>query len=622
MQKKQHSKKEELAMSNKKFNKVLALSLLATLGLVGCSSDIHAKPSDYDDNILSYPDNSEDIYHNMVSIVEDAYRDGSLASHVLDEVLYQYSVSVFGRYNRISKPYNLGENEITLKEAYVDIKVNNTNPTVARRFIDEHKAYWTTNNEGERLTTDEAKASELARVKAKWQTIEDRISIELYNTITAGSYSTRGNFSEKRYLIELRSNMSKVKNPYLNTTVTYEEEDKLVFTPDVKDTEVFTGEWVDGSGNTQHGYLHRENYQDPRAFDLNAATETKDAEVKYIEEEIIPTIYRSLLVEQYLLDESYNTLGRSYARKVNVLAIKTNANNDKAANYLMKYFVRNVISGSKNDTGVTLEDMKDASDAMKGVSALDRTYLGNVNAVYPGAFTFVNTGTANEYAIGTDYGDMMKDYEKITTDINTTDSAVESDFTGSYTYPIEVGKQIKENDIKAKDYTTDGWYIKNGGLTTLPDTIRTRLFNIGVANVLDSASVVDRFATATYTVPENESNLVAKINGKYYLKVASKQSDAPSTDDILFYDNSSSTYYVVQIEEAISASKLAKEAENPVYSTDAKEEIINEVAKVIASDDTYRTLSTKHWLEQACIKYHDTVVYEYFKTNYPELFED
>ena len=188
----------------------------------------------------------------------------------------------------------------------------------------------------------------------------------------------------------------------------------------------------------------------------------------------------------------------------------------------------------------------------------------------------------------------------------------------------EIGKEIKQNELANKDYTQNGWYIKNGGLSDLPDEIRTRLFNIGVANALDNDDVKDRYnpdgATPEekYKVPENESNYVAKINGKYYLKVGSKESTADIKDDILF--NLNGTSYVIQIEEAISASKLSKESE--IYDSTAKEEIINEVAKVIAADDSYKTLSTKHWLEKCALKYHDTVVYDYFKSNYPELFGD
>ncbi len=601
-------------MSRTNFKKVLAVSLLAAIGLTACNNEIQAKPSNYDDNLLAFS-SDDDIYHNMVSLVEDAYRDGSLANAVLDEVLYQYAVSVFGRYNKTAKPYNLGEGEITLKAAAADIKAHSADlsgATVAAKFIDEHKAYQTLDDDGNRKTDDASKEAEFARVSAKWQTIEERISISLYNDVTGGSYSERELFSEKKFLKSLRAGLHKVKNPYENTTTTLED---IVFNPSVEDKEVF--------GN----YLTRDNYQSNYALD---AEEVQEAAVRYVEEEIIPTIYRTLLIEQYLLDESYNTLGRSYARKVNILAIPTNSNNDKAATYMMKDFVEKFISDGNNE--VTLDTFNVISalnvGTLEGINAynklLDPTAADFANLEAASAlmtnlgYELVGTG-ADAYYKGTDYGDMMMKYLKIKNNVITTDSSAESEFSGSYTYTYDVGKEIEERKLQNKDYTQNGWYIKNGGLTSLPDEIRTRLFNIGVANVLDKEGVADRWTSGAYSVPDGENNLVAKINGKYYLKVASKQAGADAKDDILFSSNG--TYYVVQIEEAISASKLAKD-NTTSYDSDKKEEIINEVAKIIAADDSYKTLSTKHWLEKAAIKYHDTKVYDYFKENYPDLFKD
>ena len=45
---------------------------------------------------------------------------------------------------------------------------------------------------------------------------------------------------------------------------------------------------------------------------------------------------------------------------------------------------------------------------------------------------------------------MMANFEKIKKDVNLTDSGVESDFTGSGIYTADIGKQIKENDIKKR----------------------------------------------------------------------------------------------------------------------------------------------------------------------------
>ena len=607
-------------MSNK-INKILALSLLSVIGLTACDNSIQAKPKNYSDPVVSLTESEEDIYHNLMSIIEDAYRDGTLPADVLDRILYTYSVSVFGRYNKSAKPTTL--EETTLEEAVAQIvkdesgKVTGVAADHAKldAFIENHKAYWTTNNAGERVAESERGLTEYARVQAKWDTIEDRISRAFYTAISGAYKNDRGYFSEKKYLQELRSQMKHVKDYKADGIVMTLEEDKIVVTPDVQEEEVFTKEVQTADPAVKKTLLHRENYQDAE----NGVT--------YIEDEIIPTIYRDLLVEQYLLDESYNNLGRSAARKVNVIAINTNTNNDKAANYLMKYFVRNVISDTSaagRANVIDIEDFKEVSNAYKGL--VDNTdhnaYLDKVNAAFDGAFPYDST---NKFYVGTDYGDMMANYIKIKDDINTTDSSQESDFTGSYTHTIEVGKEIKENEIKRNDYVTDGWFVKSGSVGDLPDSIKSRLFNIGIANVLDTESAAtDRFVKGegdvySYKVPENESKLIAKINGKYYLKVSSKQSGALEQDDILFNENGK--YYVVQVEEAVSGSKLAKESTSPKYDVSKKEDIINEVARVVANNDTYKSASTKHWLEQAAIKYHDSKIYDYFKENYPDLFD-
>ncbi len=608
-------------MSNK-INKILALSLLSVIGLTACDNSIQAKPKNYSDPVVSLTESEEDIYHNLMSIIEDAYRDGTLPADVLDRILYTYSVSVFGRYNKSAKPTTL--EETTLEEAVAQIVKDETgkvtgvvaNHDALDKFIENHKAYWTTNNAGERVAESERGLTEYARVQAKWDTIEDRISRAFYTAISGAYKNDRGYFSEKKYLQELRSQMKHVKDYKADGIVMTLEEDKIVVTPDVQEEEVFTKEVQTADPAVKKTLLHRENYQDA------------EKGVTYIEDEIIPTIYRDLLVEQYLLDESYNNLGRSAARKVNVIAINTNNNNDKAANYLMKYFVRNVISDTSAEgraNVIDINDFKEVSNAYKGLvdsTTFKNAYLDKVNTAFDGAFPYDAT---NKFYVGTDYGDMMANYIKIKDDINTTDSSQESDFTGSYTHTIEVGKEIKENEIKRNDYVTDGWFVKSGSVGDLPDSIKSRLFNIGIANVLDTESAAtDRFVKGegdvySYKVPENESKLIAKINGKYYLKVSSKQSGALEQDDILFNENGK--YYVVQVEEAVSGSKLAKESTSPKYDVSKKEDIINEVARVVANNDTYKSASTKHWLEQAAIKYHDSKIYDYFKENYPDLFD-
>ncbi len=611
-------KKEVCAMSNKGIKKVLAVALLSTMGLIACNNDIQAKPSNYEEQLITFTGENDEVYNNLVSIIEDAYRDGTLASAVLDKILYVYATSMFGAYNRAVTPAPAAD-DVTLEEAAADVEAHSSdlaNATVAKKFLEKHEAYWTKDDDGNRKAGDE----EFRRITAKYQTIEERISRSLYGDISGGSFNNeKGYFSEVKFLKDLKGNLYKVADAYDSAfSGATTEDDKVVITPDVDEEKV----WV-----AQGGYLHREFFQ-------NA-----EAGYTYIEDELIPVIYRTLLVEQYLVEESYNNLGRSSARKINVLAISDNSNSDTAANYLMKYFVREKIS--KGEV-ITSEDFTEISNTMKGLldpSTHKNAVIEDINTNYPeyhGAFeykTFTGyNGKSYNYYNGTDYGDMMKNFEKIKADLNLTDTAVESDFTNSYTWDAEIGLEKKENEIKTKDYTIDGWYTESNGLGDLPDSIKTRLFNIGVANILDKEykedeEDIDRWnaETNTYDASKDDSKLVAKINGKYYLKVASKEAGAQPQDDILFHVDGK--YYIVQIEEAVSGSKLAKNGNNSdIYekdenNPDRKQEIINEVARVVASKDTYQTLSTKHWLEQAAIKYHDTKIYDYFKDNYPELFD-
>ncbi len=628
-------------MSNK--IKFAAIALLGTLGLAGCSSEVVAKPGDYDDPIITIGDYDEEIYNNIMSTVYDGIRDGDLASNILDDVLYQYSISVFGRYNKV---VNADSTAATLKDVVFDIR-EHTNPetgevsgaSIASEFIKSHKAYWSTDSDDNRINDDgeepvvvdenaEPSQSEYARVLAKWETIENRISETLYTDISSGNYSNRSIFHEENYLMTLRNSLNNVANPMVPAEVDAGLTESLLY-PDIEETQVF--DVVDGYGPL----LHREYYQSNYALD---ETESASDANTYIEDEIIPTIYRSLLVEQYLLDETYNTLGRSYARKVNIVAITDNENYLDAADYLMTTFVEEYVNAEPNATSVSestnkvdLDTFKMLSNAWRGIDLTDdeAALLENSNGFI--AVEGEPAGTVSYYR-GTQYGNLMEDYEKINADPNLTDTTIENTFTNNGEYPVSTGLEIQTNEIRLENYTTNGWYIKNGGLTELPESIRTRLFNIAVANALtesDDQEAIDQdrwqYENGSWTYnPNNDINsYVAKINGKYYLKRDTSEQGS-TENDMLFYDRDSSTYYIIQIEEAVSSSKLSRTSDNRYGATrgdDVMEEIVNEVAKIIATGESYSTLSTEYWLEQASIVFYDTIVYDYFKENYPDLFD-
>ena len=622
-------------MKNKKLV-ILALSAIGLIGLSACD-EIIAKPTDYDKPLIEVTDYGAEIYNNDISVVYDKIRDGNVGSDVLDELLYAYSNTVFGYYNKYVSPAP-AEGVTTLEDAVNDVAVSESGYTggeKAKAFIKAHKAYWTLNKDGERINDEnvavdenaDPSQSEYARLCAKWDTIEDRIAENFYKAISESNYIERSIFSEKKFLRGLVASLEDVANPDAKDFTGDLYEDLLY--PKYEARDVFQ-------------ILHREYYQSGDTYN-------------YVEKKIIPSIYRQLLNEQYLLDETYNTLGRSYARKVNIIKIKDNTNYPKASDYLMNELVReinaqpNATSIEESTNKVTLDTFKKYSNIYVGVYSdlteeqIDLLENSDLNKI------FTKSLAEPFYYSGTEYGDLIEQYNKIKANDALTDKDAESTFTDSNKYTKETGLMLKTRELELKDYTTTGWYIKNGGLTDLPESIRNRLFNIGVANGVPEFSThlighpnyytkdeLDRWHYSaetgwTYAIPtdengkEIESAYVARINGKNYLKTASSVEGSDITKDILHYDSDSSTYYVVQIEEACSSSKLSKNSNNAYTvargDTDM-EEIVNEVTKVVGTGESYSTLATKYYLEKMEIEYHDDAVYDYFEENYPDLFED
>jgi len=642
-----------MATNNKKVSRYLAVALLSVLGLTACN-EVVARPSDYDSNIIT-SGVTADMESNLMSIVYDALREGALASDVLEEVLYQYSVSMLGRYNKLVGPSDSSSNlssGTTLKEAVASAESGDK--SVANAFIKSHRAYWTVNASGERVDDndevrtdggDAASDSELETLIAKWNAIENRIKEKIYDEIVNGAYSYRSQFSERTYLVSLRASLEKVAD-YNVLNSTNDAGTSGYFTPRVFDAQ------YDYEDVFVH-YLHRENYQENYELGQDESTNS----VSYIEDSFIKDIYRELLTEQYLLDETYNTLGRSYARKVNIISLATKDDSDKSAQYLMNYFVNNVVyeepllDPETPATRITNSDGTPASfnrvgedqftalsDAYKGVIHGDMSELAGYYLTSSSAFDQVLDGGLVSYYAGTDYGDLMEEFSKIKDNPLTTDTSIENDFTNNGAYTKEVGLELKTRNLASNSYVTKGWFIKNGGLNDF-STFRDRLFNIGVASALDNIKPqdgetvdydqYDRFyrdgESWEIDTSRDYNKYVARINGSYFLKSATSES-VSSKNDIIFYNSDTKTYYLVQVVEAVSSSKFNKSADAWNYAKlrdDRKvlADYVNEVAKILSENESYVTLAKKHWLEEMGIDYHDDIVYDYFKSNFPELFD-
>ena len=620
--------------------KFTAIALLSVFALTACDDDIIAKPTGYDDNspVVNIDGFNGTVYNNTFTDIYDSIRSGSLASDVLDQLLYQYSVSVFGNYNAVtaSKISDNKFGETTLKAAVAGLTLDaDGNPTagndVAKAFIKAHSAYWTKNKAGKRVGDDNKEVdenadpslSEYARLNNKWKTIEKRIAEKMYAQISGGSYSERNVFEEERYLRSLAVSVENNVAALNETTPLF----KGVLTSEVEDYDVFNKESKDITGADDF-ILHRENYQSNAALNQ---TETADQDATYVEDKLIPDIYRQLLVEQYILDESYDTLGRTSARHISVLSISKNSNYSKGAVNLMNTFVKTKIFDNNRSEDIDLDTFKMVSNAWVGAFMSDTNYASTaeyelMNSAVP---EYLVTTGSNPYFQGTAYGDMMEEIEKI--NANPALSENESAYTGSNAYSVEVGKEIKTRELQLKDFTSTGWYVKSVGASVLPDSVKNQLFDINVANALNGEDCVEYSFDETESVwKTNETNdnreslinVVGKVKDQYFLRNTTRIKGNPVENDILFENDG--TYYIVLVEDAIRSKNLNKEnyQEATADELDTLETYINEIVQIVADNDTYKTLSKKHWLEEMDLKFHDTTVYEYFKSNFPDLFED
>ena len=629
--------------SNTKVIKFAAIALLSAFALTACDDDIIAKPTGYGDNspVVTITDNGSNVsvYNNNFDDIYDSIRSGSLASDVLDQLLYQYSMSVFGNYNKVTaanvtnNPYG----EITLKQAVAGLSTNAQGQyegtQATKDFIKAHSAYWNKDKNGKRVKDDfkteladdaDPEQAEYARLDSKWTTIEKRIAQKLYSEISGGSYSEENVFYELKYLRSLASSIE-------NNVITINDAVKAqafkgVLTAKVEDYDVFNVESEILDSDDTDFILHRNFYQSNSALDENEAA---DQDATYVEDHIIPDIYRQLLVEQYLLDESYDTLGRTSARHISVLSISKNTNYAKGANDVMNYFVRNTIFDNARTAQVDLDTFKTVSNAWIGAFMSKDGYQNTEE------YALLKNGLPTEYFVGTEgnpgayfkgtaYGDMMEEYEKI--DDNPKISENEDTYTGSNTYTKEVGRTIKTRELELKDYTSTGWYIKSGGVSTLPEALKNQLFDINVANALAGKNCVEYTYDATDGWKTNEDqenliNVVGKVKDQYFLRNTSRIKDVPVQNDILF--ESDGTYYVVLVEDAIRSINLSKSSyvDADAATLERLEGYINEIVQIVANNDTYKNLSKKHWLEEMNLKYHDTEVYNYFKSNFPDLFD-
>ena len=668
-------------MLKNNMKKLAVLSLLGVFALAGCSNDskeIYAKPSNYNDAIVTIDGNDEKIHNDIMKIIYDAMHDGSVASKTLDKVLYRYAQSVFGSYNKITLSKN--DESTTLKAAVANLREDSTDKSTVNGFIKAHKAYWSYNDEGKHVNDDDPDnivvvdeksdwtpcESERQRVSDKWDDIEDRIAEAMFSKISSGTYTSKHFFDELKLVRALYQDAqdvdydsAKAVDPQtgkrINTQpriIPYTVEGKDIF-------DEFT-ENVEGVEVPFH-YLHREYYQTNWQYNKD---ETSDEgltnQFHYVEEELIEDIYNDMLVEQYLLDEEVAAVRNSRARLINVIKIEKYSTFTINADLLVKALVNEIYSTVPEASQTTLDYVDEDhnpfekmfesyANMSKGLynllSSEELDKLGDINEASSDAFKLVTSDHNKQYYEHTTYGDLVEEYEDLLAaeDFESLDKDLYNKYTSNGTTTYEEGFDQEEISLSQTQSITKGWYIqKSAPSLDSNGTITNRLFQLSVANAkvevkdendteaLEELAKTDRIEKNGDTwqprakAADKENKFLCSINGAFFLKFEGAYSGDDYKNDIVYDDGSA--YYIVQVIEAVKDSKLRNSQSSSSYANTRGESFLNEViaqtTRKVAETGNYASLAKEHWLKEMSIKYHDQNVYDYFKENYPDLFKD
>ncbi len=579
-------------MANKKFGKFLAVSCLLACGLSACD-DIEARPSVNTDEktLLAFKD---DVFDNNYKSLNDSYH-GNIAAQALDNVLYTYAINVVGAYDATiagtyAKKVTSDGNAIdpTTIVTLADVVADNSKLDA---FVKAHPAY----------DVGEASAKK-AFVTARYNAMKDAAAKKMFAKLSSATEDNK--FNEYRLLVSLYEGdgKGKVVNPYTMDDASKAKANRnIIVKPDVKAENVFTEE-IDGDK-----LLHEEFYG------------------TYIDDVLMPDIYRDALVQQYIFDNQEKTLGQSTARKINYVSIKyDDLDEGLYAKELVNTFVSKYLLTEKNTD--TFAAFSTLSSIWNGEFIKDNDPNGPENKMIADMGLNLNDlgvlssktidGTVYNYIKGSTYGDLVEDYAKL--DPNPSLSNASRDYTGGNKYIAKIGFNLETEKVGLEDHVVDGWFIKSSSeISSLPDNIKNRLFNLSVAtgkNNPDTAATLTKEGE-TFKLSDG-SKYIAKNGNNFFLRDNKLMVNQKDYETVIFHDTSAHTYYIVNVEEAVSANYMATDAAKNNYA------LRIDVASLLSTNDTNITLSKEHWLEKCDISFHDQSVYDYFVSNFPDLFED
>lgn len=428
---------------------------------------------------------------------------------------------------------------------------------------------------------------------------EELIDEYMVDKVLTGQYSEDYLFQEDKFAKEQREALYKVKDATGSETGNDFNTD-IELTPDITYAEIFKGDYAD-----------------------------------YRERVVKPIIYERLLTAKYLYENKYKTIGRSAARNVRTIKIDNSSTEDKGSalrtlnNYIGGFLYASSIEGdassvypeTKNENGHYNFDVESISNIWKGT-----------NKATTAQRAFIDGANLSNEALYNLHDEIEKDLDKIATKTadgyvlkpgldyeNSTITNIISKYTGAYSYSVNWGVTLEERKLNAEDYTEDDFFVEKTGLTGLPSNIRSSLFSMTVSKKLAT------IGGTTFLLPEQQENTeyFFKAGETTELKLDTKEKALAAARNLIHYDASSSTYYIVIVDAYdYSTTDLAGgESTAETVDTNKRAKAIN-TAILLGENSTYQEDTLLHYFEEYGLTYHDQDFYDYLSSTYEDLFEE
>lgn len=599
-------------MNSKRFASALLVLAASGLVLAGCD-DVEARPTkEFEDRPILNLENP--VANNTMGEIYDALvtPGDTNSQNVLQNVLYLYSTTIYGNF------FDVYDNEGKLLEKGLR--------TVAEEYLAD-------NSKTEDITAfatayplyhDAEGKPAISKVINFYEEVLYRIRDVFWGYVQDSAYQVRSEFSEKKFYDAQTASYYDLAQP---------EGDVFPYNEGYRQVE---GSFRLSEGATEQGAmkldggdrLHDGDIEDSYFKDIFGTYQN------YIQDAVLPDIYRTELTAQYLIDQNIGQIRLTAARKIDMIALKDNPQYPTAVQNLVDAYAGNVI-----EAGLDMD--------VYGMTFLDTLYKGTVSAlneeatelakkIYAAAGWNYRTITVNEidygYWLESSYGTIMEQYQTIADDrFHTESETVRDDFTGNGEYTIETGLIIKERTLRVQDDTTSGWFTSSS-LTLDNEELKNRLFRVQVANEVDSTE----WTASGYADDTRADNFQYGHyrGGNYYL--TKRDPETGRAHPYVTYDETADTTYLIKVDEAVKSAKLtdgdntvssdpsslyyddmAKHANDPYYA----EKVARKVAYSLASGDTWTSAANEYYVDQMALVYHDTEVYDYFVSTFPDLFD-